>query len=81
MRSQEPDQTDPGDDNPNDDQSPTRMLHGSFLSRLLRLDFLFLHLLLEVGELGRWLSWRLALVFGHNGGPPKSILSGLAEDR
>jgi len=46
------------------------MLHGLLLPGLLDLGLCLLHFLPQVGELGRWFSWRLTLPVGHVGGPP-----------
>jgi hypothetical protein len=51
------------------------MLHGLFLPGLFDLDLLLLHLLPQMGELGRRLSRRLALILGHGGDPPALILA------
>jgi hypothetical protein len=62
---QQPDQSDPDDDKPDDYEYPTWVLHGLLLSGLPRLGLGLLHLLPQVGELGRWFPWRLALVLRH----------------
>jgi hypothetical protein len=54
---------------------PRGMLHGLLLPGLLDLDFLFLHLLPQMSELDGRFSRRLALILGHGGDPPASILA------